>query len=152
MPETEAREDAFESLRQFADVWHDKYAKPASAGENRKPPSLTMRANDVAAVLTEPQLGAVVAEYERMQTRVAELEAHPWQLVQAAQDEQDADVLAVVEACAGVVDGTEPQPYRHEYAVRRLRIRFADRIAAWESREAASGGVQPNGDPIWEEQ
>jgi hypothetical protein len=53
-------EDAFEALQQFADVWHDKYAKPASAGENRKPPSLTMRANGVAAVLTEPQMGAVL--------------------------------------------------------------------------------------------
>jgi hypothetical protein len=63
-------EDAFEALQQFADVWHDKYAKPASAGENRKPPSLTMRANGVAAVLTEPQMGAVVAEYVRMREQV----------------------------------------------------------------------------------
>lgn len=57
---------AFEALQQFADVWHDRYAKSASVGENRKPPSLTMRAGGVAAVLTEPRLQAVVAEYARM--------------------------------------------------------------------------------------
>lgn len=64
-------EDAFEALQQFAAVWHDKYVH-ANGGENRKPPSLTMRANGVAAVLTEPQLRAVVAEYARMWQKRAE--------------------------------------------------------------------------------
>lgn len=63
---------AFESLRQFAVVWHDKYPQRTD-GENRKPPSLTMRAAGVAAVLTEPQLGAVVAEYVRMREEVEQL-------------------------------------------------------------------------------
>lgn len=49
---------------------------------------------------------------------------------------QDGDVQAVAEACEGVVDGTGPQPIRHEYAVRRLRKRYADRIAALEVRDA----------------
>lgn len=76
---TATDEDAFEAIRHFADVWHDKYAQRHVPGvENRKAPSLTMRANGVAAVLTEPQLQAVVAEYARMRSRVAELEAHPW--------------------------------------------------------------------------
>lgn len=70
---TTAGEEAFEALHRFADVWHDKYAKPASAGENRKPPSLTMRAGGVAAVLTEPQLQAVVAEYARMRQELERL-------------------------------------------------------------------------------
>lgn len=52
-------------------------------------------------------------------------------------DERDDDVRAVVEACAGVVDGTMPQPIRHEYAVQRLRNRFADRITELEQRDAA---------------
>lgn len=64
---TTTAEDAFEALQRFADVWHDKYAQPrVPGGVNRKPPSLTMRAGGVAAVLTEPQLLAVVAEYARM--------------------------------------------------------------------------------------
>lgn len=49
--------------------------------------------------------------------------------------ERDEDVQAVAEACAGVVDGTPSQPYRHEYAVRRLRKRFADRIAELQQRD-----------------
>lgn len=53
-----------------------------------------------------------------------------------AQDQRVADVLAVAEACAGVVDGTAPQPIRHEYAVRRLRDRFAGRIAELDARDA----------------
>lgn len=69
---TATDEDAFEALQRFADVWHDKYAQHrAPGGENRKPPSLTMRANGVAAVLTEPQLQAVVAEYARMRQEQA---------------------------------------------------------------------------------
>lgn len=62
---TDANGDAFEVLQRFAGVWHDKYAKSTGAGENRKPPSLTMRANGGAAVLTEPQLQAAVAGCER---------------------------------------------------------------------------------------
>lgn len=72
---TAVNEDAFESLHRFADVWHDKYAKSASAGENRKPPSLTMRANGDAAVLMEPQLGAVVAEHARLREELEHLRA-----------------------------------------------------------------------------
>lgn len=64
-------EGAFEALQRFAAAWHSKYAH-VNGGENRKPPSLTMRADSGTAVLTEPQLRAVVAEYERMRE---ELEA-----------------------------------------------------------------------------
>ena len=70
---------------------------------------------DVATVLAEH--AAMAAELERMR------------------DQQDGDVQAVAEACAGVVDGTPPQPVRHEYAVRRLRARFADRIAPLDTKE-----------------
>jgi hypothetical protein len=58
-------------------------------------------------------------------------------------EEHDEDVRAVAEACAGVVDGTAPQPIRHEYAVRRLRKRFAARIADVERRDAARAKIGP---------
>lgn len=70
---TDTNGDAFEALQRFAGVWHDKYAKSTGTGENRKPPSLTMRANGVAAVLTEPQLQAAVAEYARMRQELERL-------------------------------------------------------------------------------
>lgn len=71
---TATNEDAFGALQRFATVWHDKYDRRHVPGaENRKPPSLTMRANGVAAVLTEPQLQAVVAEYARMQDELKRL-------------------------------------------------------------------------------
>jgi hypothetical protein len=53
----------------------------------------------------------------------------------AALTEREADTRAVAEACAGVMDGTPPQPVRHEYAVQRLHARFADRIAALDDDE-----------------
>lgn len=65
-------EGAFEALQRFAAVWHSKYAD-ANGGENRKPPSLTMRAGGVAAVLTEPQLRAVLAENERLRQELERL-------------------------------------------------------------------------------
>lgn len=64
-------EGAFEALQRFAAAWHSKYAH-VNGGENRKQPSLTMRADGKAAVLTEPQLRAVVAEYARMRQKQAE--------------------------------------------------------------------------------
>lgn len=71
MADNEASDAAFKALQAFAAVWHAKYAH-ANGGESRKPPSLTMRAGNDAAVLTEPQLHAVVAEYGRMRQKQTE--------------------------------------------------------------------------------
>jgi hypothetical protein len=68
-------------------------------------------------VLTAADLLAILAENKQLRADAGE------------------DVRAVAEACAGVVDGTPPQPIRHEYAVRRLRDRFADRIAEFRERD-----------------
>lgn len=239
---TATDEDAFEALQWFADVWHDKYAQRHASGvENRKPPSLTMRANGVAAVLTEPQLQAVVAEYARMREEredpeqgacvcgdpdcmpywrpvheqmnamrvqadrnaadftkamleeICELRAQLDQECAQREDGQDAGVRAVAPCCGGphagwihaadcgnpaaaeveqrvllplllkddamravaarLAAGGEDADVAVWYTARAaVRERFADRIAAMEAREAAAGGVHPNGDPIWEEQ
>lgn len=99
-------------------------------------------------------INAFLDERDRLAARVAELEAHPWQLVQAVQDEQDADARVVAKAIdlIGALSGSsDPREDACDVLV-ELDARFADRIAAREAREAAAGGVQPNGDPIWEEQ
>lgn len=234
--------DAFEALQRFADVWHDKYAQHhGPCGENRKPPSLTMRANGVAAVLTEPQLGAVVAEYVRMRQEredpeqgacvcgdpdcmpywrpvheqmnamrvqadrnaadftkamleeICELRAQLDQERAQRKAGQDGDVQAVAPCCGGphagwihaadcgnpaaadveqrvllplllkddamrtaaarlAADSEEADVAAWYTARAAVRQRSTDRIAAMEAREAAAGGVHPNGDPIWEEQ
>jgi hypothetical protein len=101
-------------------------------------------------------INAFLDERARLVARVAELEAHPWQLVQAEQDEQDANVRDVADAVS-ILEGMLNEGCNYCTAdvsrVRGLLLdAFARPIGALDAREAAAGGARPNGDPIWEEQ
>ena len=80
-----------------------------------------MRGGNAEATITLGDLRAVLA-------RLAELEAHPWQVLHADQDERDGDVRAVARLLASA-DGSITEMFAAHEA---LEARFADRIAAIE--------------------
>jgi len=108
----------------------DPYRHPAVADEARALLASSSKRTRFGRVFVEHLL----AEHDALATRVAELEAHPAQLVRADCEADEADVRAVDAVAAAEDDEALDR------AISNLIARFADRIAALDA--SADGGVQ----------